>query len=114
VEAAVPVPQLVEDVGEPVGAVAGGQLLPDAMLEQRLDHPQIGRLDAGANSCSRYSVRFRIGVRLDCRFRTAQVRQAIDVLGKLSHRPPRRPVFWSLASRHGSRQLIRAVLWTGC
>jgi excisionase family DNA binding protein len=46
-KAAVLVPQLIDDLGEPVGAVAGCQLLPDAVLVQRLDHRQIARLDAG-------------------------------------------------------------------
>src|SRR4029453_7324397 len=38
VEAAVLAPQSSDDVGEPNGAVPGCQLLPDAVLIERLDH----------------------------------------------------------------------------
>jgi hypothetical protein len=58
VETAVPVPQPVDDAGEPPGAVAGCQLLPDAVLEQRLDRRQVGRLDAGGEQLLQVTVLF--------------------------------------------------------
>ena len=46
--------------------------------------------------------------RLDPRLRTAQVRQAVNVLGKVSHTPPRQPGF--CAARAKARGL-QALLW---
>ena len=47
---------------------------------------------------------------LDLLLRTAQVRQAVDVLGKLSHSPPRQPVLGA-RSRPGKALASRSGLW---
>src|SRR4029453_9996783 len=63
VEAAVLVLQLLDDAGQPVGAVPGCQPRPDAVLIERLDGRQVGRLDAAGE-------------------------QLLQVLGDIQHRRP--------------------------
>jgi hypothetical protein len=49
--------------------------------------------------------------RLDRLLRTAQVRQVVNVLGKLSHSPPRQPVFCVTCVQARLSQLIALVVW---